>query len=380
MLGFQEYTIEQLLNNISQITVSAQQNYVTAKLLDKSMFSKNTLVKWTVPPSGLRNTAHIEYPNGWYQRLSKDPRVVAYSPQMDVNAVIRHDKSTQSATIIGVNAAQQMKVTTIEQYMMKGSFKQLLQGGSRIVLGDGLFKKLGTIINGTVFVSNSNGQIYPYKVVGVFKFGIKAIDDTTAYTSLAGAQTINQTPGEVTTIAIRVKNVAQAHAIAAQWAAISHDKVESWDQTNANILSVFTTQNIIRYFMTISILIVAGFGIYNVLNVLINQKKREIAILRAMGYTSRDIMYLFLIQGLLLGIMGGLLGLLVGYLSCLYLQTLPLIGGEIGLGSHMLVSFDRSIYINGFLLAFLSAIISSILPSYAAGKLTPIGIIQSETS
>lgn len=78
MLGFQEYTIEQLLNNISQITVSAQQNYVTAKLLDKSMFSKNTLVKWTVPPSGLRNTAHIEYPNGWYQRLSKDPRVVAY--------------------------------------------------------------------------------------------------------------------------------------------------------------------------------------------------------------------------------------------------------------------------------------------------------------
>ena len=96
-----------------------------------------------------------------------------------------------------------------------------------------------------------------------------------------------------------------------------------------------------------------------------------------MGYTSKDIAFLFLIQGLMLGILGGLTGIFIGYEVCLYLQSLKISSGIPG-NEYMNISFSLKIYIQGFLLAFLSSIFSSYFPSRTAGKLTPIEIIRSE--
>lgn len=132
--------------------------------------------------------------------------------------------------------------------------------------------------------------------------------------------------------------------------------------------------------MTISILVVAGFGIYNILNMVVTQKRKEIAILRAIGYESWDIIKLFLIQGLIVGITGGIVGVAIGYGFCKHMATLPFSGGPMGSGNgRMMVSFDPFIYINGFILAFGSSLLASFLPARAAGKLTPIDVIRSES-
>jgi lipoprotein-releasing system permease protein len=162
------------------------------------------------------------------------------------------------------------------------------------------------------------------------------------------------------------------------WMQFSADKIESWEQTSAAILSVFKTQDIVRNFMTISILVVAAFGIYNILSILVNQKKKEIAILRAIGFDSKQIVELFMLQGLILGALGGVIGMVIGYFGCQFIATIKVAPGRIGAGDTMIVSFSYIIYIKAFFLAFLSSAFSSYLPSYAAGKLTPIEIIRSE--
>lgn len=74
--------------------------------------------------------------------------------------------------------------------------------------------------------------------------------------------------------------------------------------------------------MTISILLVAGFGIYNVLNMMVSQKHKEIAILRSIGFEAKDVLFLFFLQGMTIGILGGLLGDFLGFFVCKYMSTL----------------------------------------------------------
>jgi lipoprotein-releasing system permease protein len=124
------------------------------------------------------------------------------------------------------------------------------------------------------------------------------------------------------------------------------------------------------------ILIVAGFGIYNILNVVVNQKKKEIAILRSMGFTASDVKRLFLTQGVFLGVVGGLIGLLFGFLVSKYMATLQFAGGPEGGAGLMPISFKLQIYFMAMGFANFVAILASYLPASAASKLTPIQIIR----
>jgi lipoprotein-releasing system permease protein len=161
---------------------------------------------------------------------------------------------------------------------------------------------------------------------------------------------------------------------------MGQEKVESWDQANEGIMSVFKTQDIVRILMTFSILIVAGFGIYNILSLAVNHKRREIAILRSIGFEPWDIHKLFLLQGTLLGLAGGLLGVLLGWLACLAMSWIE-VSPDRGLGSgYMIISFEMMIYVKGFLLAVISASLASYFPARFAGGLEPIDIIRGENN
>jgi lipoprotein-releasing system permease protein len=109
----------------------------------------------------------------------------------------------------------------------------------------------------------------------------------------------------------------------------------------------------------------------------VNQKKKEIAILRSMGFDTSDVVSLFFLQGLILGIVGGLIGLLLGYGVCLYLQTVPFAGGPMGGAGFLQIAIKPAIYLQGMGLALFSSCIASILPARAAGRMTPIEIIRS---
>jgi lipoprotein-releasing system permease protein len=379
MLGFQSFIIDQLVNNDAHIRISAREEIITEHSLDSDFFGDQALLNWLAPPSGRRDSAHILYPKAWTDRLENAAEVAAFSQQIVAQAIVTRAKVSTAARVIGSDPEKQLQVTNIQKYMLSGKFSDIGRGGNRIVVGDGLMKKLGATVPETLLLSVGKGSAQPFKVIGSFKLGVKGIDDTTIFGSLSDVQKLNGTPSRISDIAIRLLDVEQAREIATSWNVLSQEKVQSWDQANQGIMSVFTTQDIVRNSMTISILVVAGFGIYNILSMAISHKRREIAILRSIGYESKHIVQLFLTQGLFLGAVGGLVGCALGYCICVLMASIPITDRGLG-GNRMIIVFFPGIYVRGFLLAFASSAVASFFPARAAGKMTPIEIIRSENS
>ena len=380
MLGFQNFIVDQLVNNDAYIRISAREEVLNSNNINDFFFKSDEFVKWVQPPSGRKDNASIVSPQSWITRLEKDPDVSAFSPQIVAQAIISVGHINTAVRVVGSDPEKQKNVSNIESYMLAGKWADLGVSGSKIIVGEDLLIKIGAHINETVTLSVGARNAQPFKIVGVFKLGVKTIDETTVFGSLSDIQSLNQTPGRITDIAIRLHDVTKAADVATTWNLLSEDKVQSWDQANEGIMSVFKTQDIVRNSMTLSILIVAGFGIYNILSLAVTHKKKEIAILRSIGFEPTDIIQLFFVQGLLLGFIGGFVGAGLGFIVSYLMSTIE-VSSQRGLGSnHMMVAFDFIIYVKAVLLAVVASSLSGYLPASAAGKLEPIEIIRSEVS
>jgi len=377
-VGFQGFMVQQLVNNAAQVHIEARKDYLTEHMLDVPFFGQGFLHHfWTSPPARVEGFQEVQSPAGWYRRLAADPRVAAYVPQLAAPALFTLGKNSVGTTITGCDPKSQAKVTTIADYMIAGKFTDIAVGGNRIVMGDELMKRLGAALNQTVMATvGVNPTAVPFKVVGRFYSGSRGLD-LQAFASIQDIQRTNLTPNQVNEIGVRLKDYQEADVMAQTWAMSSPERVESWADQNANILSVFRIQMALRYSMIVTVLIVAGFGIYNILNMTVNQKRQDIAILRALGYDAFDVIMLFFSQGMIVGVLGGAFGLLCGYLLCSYLQSIPFMPATpSNPQGHLHIALTFEIFAQAALMAILSAAFASILPARAASKLSPIDIIR----
>jgi len=375
--GFQGFLVQQLVNNAPQVHIEARQDFLTAHTLDEAFFGQaKEKPIWSVPPAGVEGYLEIQSPQSWYRRLDADDRVEGYSPTLTTAALFTVGKVSVAANLVGCHPDQHAKVTTVGDYMTVGKFTNTAVGGYRVIMGDEIMKRLGLGVNQTVMVAVGTYKPVPFKVVGRYYTGSRG-GDLQSYASLDDVQRVNHTPNQVNEIGARLKDYTQADAFARSWSKLAPERVESWGDQNLNILSVFAIQNALKISMVMTVLIVAGFGIYNILNMTVNQKRQDIAILRALGYDTFDVVMLFFSQGIMVGVVGAIFGLIAGYLFCLWLQTLSfMVATPTNPQGHLHIAINIQIYIQGMLLALLSSSIASILPARAAGKMTPIDIIR----
>jgi len=376
-LGMREFIVDRLLSNTAHIKISARDQTVDKKEMTQRFYPDGEVINWLTPPSGKRDEAHILYPQGWFDRLRDDPAVYGYSPSLSMSVIISKGDTRYPAALIGVVPKLHEKVLDINRYINIGSLNDLNNGGNRVIVGDKLLENLGAKLGDNILVSAGKGELRPLKIAGVLSLAIEEVDKTLMIASLNDVQQLNKTPGQINEISISLLDISRAQELANSWSIASRDKVQSWEEVNASFLQIFVFQDIVRITVTTAILVVAAFGIFNVLSIIVNQKRREIAILQSIGYPPNMIMQLFLIQGVILGFSGALFGLIIGYWLNLYIATIEL-NINIGSGNHLIISSDPYIYITGFLMAFISAIIASLLPAYTASKMTPIDIIRSE--
>ncbi|MBL7671392.1 MAG: ABC transporter permease [Bdellovibrionaceae bacterium] len=380
MMGFQSFLVDQLVNNDSHIRIKAREEVLTGESLKSSFFDEGALIHWIRPPSGRRDDAFILAPGAWLERLENDEMVVGASPQLVVQGIATYGKVAMGVSLVGSEPERQKSVSNIEKSMVQGKFSDIGTSGNRIAVGDEFLKKIGATRGETIFVTVGRERPQPFRIVSVFHIGIKTIDEIRIFGALADMQKLNQTPSRVSDIAIRLADVTKASDVAKNYDLIGQESVQSWEQSNEGILSVFKTQDIVRNTMTISILIVAGFGIYNILSLAVTHKRREIAILRSMGFEPTDITNLFLIQGIILGLLGGTLGAALGFGASHIMASIE-ISANRGLGgNHMMILFDPIIYVKAFGLALASSCFASYFPARSAGRLEPIDIIRSENS
>ncbi|MBI3395012.1 MAG: ABC transporter permease [Spirochaetia bacterium] len=380
MLGFQEYIVDMLVNSDAQIKITPRDEDITESTFEGVFFEGKT-IRWRKPPSGKTDSTRLTNVYGWFEQLDHDPRVAAYAPRLVRPVIFMNGKLNKPASFVGIDPARQGKVSTLERYMIHGKMMDLSQGGELAIIGDGVGQKLGLRAGDTLSVSIPRREPAHVKVVGIFRTGNRMVDESIVYGSLSTVQKITGATGEISEIAVRLRRVEEAADIASSWADMSRDKVQSWDQANESILSVFTMQDTIRNAVTFVIILIVSFGIYNILNMVVSHKQKDIAILRSIGYGKSDVVTLFLVQGMILGIAGGIVGLLVGHLACRYIETIEIFSPKPGsrgmaLTNKMMVSYNYMIYVKAIALTFGSALVASILPARVAARLSPIEIIR----
>ncbi len=376
-LGFQGYLVQQLVNNSAQIHIEARQDYLTDHDLDIAFFGPQIYhIFWISPPAGMKGYLNVQNPQSWYKRLNADSRVEAYSPTLTAAALFNLGAFSVAASLIGCDPVKQAQVTTIADYMNSGNFNDIATGGNRLIMGAELMKQLGVGLQQSILVSTGTHAPVPFKVVGRFLTGNRGAD-LQAFGALSDVQKLNQTPNYVNEIGVRLKDYTQADVLAETWSRLGPERVESWSTLNASIKSIFAIQNALRFSMIMTVFVVAGFGIYNILNMTVHQKRQDIAILRALGYDTFDIIMLFYFQGLILGICGTILGLISGYIFCRYLQTISFMTvAPFNMHGHLHISISIFIYLEATALALFATSIASILPARAASRLTPIEVIR----
>jgi len=374
MLGFQDRILDNLVNNDAHVKISARDDLITAETF-RGIFFEDGGLKWAVRPSGKTDSTRLNGPQIWYQRLQQDTRVEAFAPQLARQVIFVRGRFSVPGSLVGIMPSRQKKITNLERNMVQGSMDDLSRGGSPVILGQEILNKLGARVGETIRIVAANGTSHPVKITGIFRVGSRTLEAGLAYTTLETAQNIAGTPGEISIIGVRLKDIAMAESAARDWSNYSNQKVESWEKANEGILTVFFTQNLVRNITTLTIILVVSFGIYNIQNMVVNQKKREIAILRSIGFSRRDVVLLFLYQGLLLGLTGAGLGLGIGGLLCMYLSTITLPGTQ-PLFNKLIISYNPQIYLRAFLISCGSSLLASYFPARAAGRLSPIEVIR----
>lgn len=310
-------------------------------------------------------------------QLNNDPAVMGALPQIKTQIFYIAGSIDFGGNLTGVDILKEAELFKLKDYIIDGTAADLHNTSNGIILGAGVADKLSLQVGKRVQITTVNGETFPLKVVGIYQSGINEIDNIQSYANLKTVQRILGKPENyITDINVKLHDIDEAIPMA-------REIEDQFDLTaidvktaNAQFETGFTIRNLITYAVSFTLLIVAGFGIYNILNMLIYEKMNDIAILKATGFSGRDVQLIFMSQALIIGVIGGMLGLVIGYLLSVLIDHTPFITEALPTITTYPVNFDPWFYVIGISFAVVSTFLAGYWPSKRAKKIDPVRIIS----
>ncbi|MCC7303394.1 MAG: ABC transporter permease [Bacteroidia bacterium] len=378
MSGFQKTFIDQTISTTASVRL-----YNEAKKNRPSILSihEPQSKAWQVVNNQKPKEEQPRVKDGYQimEILEKDKEVLGVSPFLGSQAIFKVGIAQVSGRVSGVDILKENVIFNVEDYMVQGSTQKLQTVPNGIILGEGLADLLAAHMGDNITVISPLGVTLEMKVVGINRSGLTELDKSRAYINLRNAQKLLQVDGAyITDINIRLKDIDKAEILARHYEKKFGYRAMDWKEANANVFSVFKIQNMVTYLIIASILIVSGFGIFNILMMIIYEKLPDIAILKAIGYKDRDVMKIFLTESMIIGIVGGLLGLLLGF-------TLQKVIGSIemdikGFISTKYLTFNSTpaFYAFAYLFGLIATAVAGYIPARKASKVDAIDIIRAK--
>jgi lipoprotein-releasing system permease protein len=310
-------------------------------------------------------------------RIEKDPDVLGVSAQLTTQVFYNNGPTEITGMLAGVDILKEDKLYGISKKIKSGSIEAFLAGKDVILMGEGLAKKLNVRTGDKVQITTPAGKTKLLRIAGTYKFGIGTIDNMRSYTSIQAVQKImGKKPDFVTELHIKFNDLNKSKAEAARYQARFGNKAEDWETANATILVSFKIRNILTFVVSATLLIVAGFGIYNIMNMTVYDKMKDIAILKATGFESREIILVFLLQAVFIGMIGGLMGMQFGFILSYALSKTPFDGGEFLSIETFPVNMDLKFYVFGMLFGIITTILAGFFPARKASQIDPVKILR----
>ena len=277
----------------------------------------------------------------------------------------------------GIEVMEEVRLSNFQDYIVEGSAEALHQTSNGVLLGAGLAQKMSLNVGDRVQISTVQGNVFPLKIVGLYQSGIADVDNIQSYANLKTVQRISgYAPNYITDINVKLYDLEKAVPMARTLSRQFNVKARDVKEANAQFETGVSIRNMITYAVSITLLIVAGFGIYNILNMLIYEKMKDIAILKATGFSGRDVQLIFMSQAILIGIVGALLGLLVGFVLSRIIDGLPFETEALPTIKTFPVNYKLHYYLIAISFALVSTFIAGYLPSRKAKKIDPVRIIR----
>lgn len=309
--------------------------------------------------------------------LKKDELVAAVSPLLSTQVFYNYGPVQINGYINGVDIMEESRLYNLADKMVDGKPEDLLSSDNGILIGAGLAGKLNVKIGDLVSLATPTGNTMRFRIVGIFKIGIGTIDDVKSYVNLSSVQQLlGQHHNYVTDINIKLKDNKLALEKAKEFEKRYNYKAEDWQTANASVLVSNIIRNVLTFVVSITLLIVAGFGIYNIMNMTISNKMKDIAILKAEGFSSRDITQIFLTQSLVIGLLGALSGIVLGFILSYALSRVPFPANNYIAMKYFPVIFRASYYFFAIVFGILATFIAGIMPSVKASKFDPVAILR----
>jgi len=290
--------------------------------------------------------------------------------------ILRYGAKDVAGTIVGIEPERERRVSRLERDLVEGDLDDLYGTANGVILGTGLADKVGARRGDTLTVLSTAGVVLKMKVVGLFRTGIVTLDNFQAYALLDKVQVLQDRANVVNRIRIRLADFNQAQLVAQRVEARYGYRTESWQEANQNVLGLFVLQNGIMYSTTGAILLVAAFGIFNIISTVVLEKTRDIAILKAMGFGAGDVERIFLAEGFAVGVAGMLLGWVLGYAMIEVLASIEFeIEGFIKTEGFILKRSPWHYVISGAM-ALAASCFAAYLPARKAAALDPVTTIR----
>ena len=311
--------------------------------------------------------------------LNNDPRVRGALPQIKAQIFYLAGSIEIGGNLTGIDVMKEAALFNFNNYILEGTASDLKNNDNGILLGIGLAKKMSLEKGDRIQISTIKGEIFPLQIVGFYQSGIGDIDNIQSFANLRTVQRIlGQPENYITDINVKLHDIEQALPMSKnieqqfKLRAIDAKTANAQFETGTNI------RNLITYAVSATLLIVAGFGIYNILNMLIYEKMNDIAILKAIGFTGKDVQYIFLSQAMIIGIIGGVLGLLLGYFLLITIDQVPFKTEALPTITTFPVNHNIIFYIIGISFALISTFFAGFFPSQKAKKIDPVRIITGQ--
>lgn len=311
--------------------------------------------------------------------LSKNKLVQGVTPLTRAQGFYLAGSTQINASLLGVDVLQESKLYNLEDYIVQGSALDLASNDNGILLGKGVAEKLSLELGDRIQIGTVEGDIYPLKIVGFYQSGLGEIDNIQSYVNIKTAQRIlGESKDYITDVNLKLFDMELAPALAKELGDTYGITATDIQTANAQFETGTAIRNLISYAVSITLLIVAGFGIYNILNMLIYEKMNDIAILKATGFSGKDVRRIFLSQAMMIGLIGGLLGLLLGYVVSVLISNAPFETEALPTIKTMPVNFDPSFYVIGVIFALISTFFAGYFPAKKAQRIDPVEIIRGQ--
>jgi lipoprotein-releasing system permease protein len=333
------------------------------------------------------------------EQVRTHPQVIGVAPYVEGQGLLAAGENVRGVLVRGVDPELENSVADFSKHMRRGRFDELRPGEFGIILGSDLASRLNIPVGERVMLVTPQAQVTPigamprlkqFRVVGIFEFGLNDADGNLALINIADAQKIYQLGDAVSGVRLKLDDLFAAPRVARELAGkLRVDaQLRDWTSMNANFFRAVALEKKMMFIILTLIVAVAAFNIVSTLVMVVTDKQADIAILRTLGAPPSSIMKIFMVQGVLIGVIGTVLGVIGGTLLASNLGTVvPAL--ERLLGTRL---WDKNVYLISELpsqiqssdvlmitvVSFVLALVATVYPSWRASRVQPAEALRYE--